>query len=427
MSTTLYDLLVSMSKRLGRYETGIATAASGTRLTDAASFTEGSGFWTGGTIFIDYIEAETAHVEVDGNIFTDALQTFQVPVDTAMYSAQVRMAKKGHPAGYVSGFLKATYNGVPTGVALATSTNQIKDADLTKDMAWVTFTFATYALSSFSRYALDLGTDTGETTGNAFLFGGPTTIADYPSGTAYTMNGAGTYSSLVGDAELSIGINGHVFVDVGKARRQSVKISSYTGSGVFNFPLVQGVPATGTDFLVTHRRVPRSFMLEAVNTALRSFGPIVKENEDLTVVASQVDYTLPEALQSEKIVQVWLEQDGADEPYWPVPDGWWRVEAGNALRFQSVGDFTAGRTIRLVYYGDHDEMDSDDDVLSPEVNAEYVLNRALAECWLHLHRIEGIPEYERHANLQLQMAEGQRRVDRPRRIGGQLRSRQYTR
>jgi hypothetical protein len=52
--------------------------------------------------------------------------------------------------------------------------------------------------------------------------------------------------------------------------KQSRKIISSTATGIFAYATISPLPTTGATFTVIHKRVPRSVMLEALNTAIKA-------------------------------------------------------------------------------------------------------------------------------------------------------------
>lgn len=425
---TLYDLMLSVAKRLGRFETGLATAASGTQMTDAVSFTEGSGFWTGGCIFISPTEPESVICELDGVPVYAVGQTFRVTVNTSVATMSVRLRKRGQPQGTVSCYIYDCGYGMPT-TLLATSTTTKVESDLTNDFEWYDFTFSPACdLTALHTYAVTfVASEPSIYIDNDFEFGGPTATDAYTSGQAIQKLFGGVWLAISGTKDLSFKVNGTEYVNSSSVPGQSARISAHNAGGVFQYPLLQYTPAAGAEFCVTHKRVSRAILMEAVNTAVKGYGEIAVENESLYIVGAQVDYALPTAVQGQRVVGCWIEQQNDGLPYYEVPAGYWWIDAGRYLRFRSVDNFAAGKKIRLLYYGQHETMDQDQDDLSPDISSAFVLDRAIAECWLHLHRIEGLPEYERHANLQLQLAAEDRRLQTGRRLSGQLRGRQFMR
>ncbi len=252
----------------------------------------------------------------------------------------------------------------------------------------------------------------------------------YKDGTA-TAASATTVTDATFNETADYWIGGTVLLETtngSTACKQSARITDSTAAGVLTFgTLPAPVPTTGATFLAISKRCPRSRILQAINGALRECGNIQKISESLTIVAGQLDYTLPTDCQNRKIAQVWIEPTLSTEPYMPIDNDLWWADAGNKLRFVSVANYDSGATIRILYEAAATAIDSDDDTLPVTIPYDYLLHKATASCLQYLLMKERSARVQEQLNLELQLAEEALRRNPIRHASGQVRGGAYAR
>ena len=117
-------------------------------------------------------------------------------------------------------------------------------------------------------------------------------------------------------------------------------------------------PEVGDEFLVYKSQFSLGQFLGAINQALHGIY-VLKEDESLSVVDDQDEYTLPAGVSDVRVVEL-LDAEGefaAEFQHWEEQDG--------VLRFDTYIPSTGqASTLRLKYVGAHDRIDELSDVVS---------------------------------------------------------------
>ena len=127
-------------------------------------------------------------------------------------------------------------------------------------------------------------------------------------------------------------------------------------------------PAATDEYSVSSPRFPMDVVKQQVNFALRQLGEIPLEDETLSTVASQTEYTLPSGVSDRNLAQVLVSQlsTSGDRRKRQLLD--WYARPDGILVFRSQPD--SGMEITLMYMGAHPALTAYGSTLSEFVHTE---------------------------------------------------------
>jgi len=204
-------------------------------------------------------------------------------------------------------------------------------------------------------------------------------INEVRDGSATSTTGASPTTltdSAVANLEADDWYNGGVlWFRSGNHANKTATITDYTGaSGVYTFATPgAGVITSGDTYSACKGTFSRQTMVQAINRAFGSIGPVdqVYENASLVIVADAETVTLPSNVFNVKQVRL-ADNDASPFSYGDAITGW--REVGGVLYFDTdsipSAQGTTGNQIQLLYCTTHASVTLDADVIADAINPE---------------------------------------------------------
>jgi hypothetical protein len=135
-------------------------------------------------------------------------------------------------------------------------------------------------------------------------------------------------------------------------------------------------------YAIANRRYPLDMLKQKINNVLYMGGDIPVEDQSLTTVANQLEYTLPDGVAATDLRQVLVATTTtANAPHWrPVVN--WDVEyadAGSIGKLCLEYELPAGYTLALKYATPHGELSDATDTLHDAIHGDRVVYQACAD------------------------------------------------
>ena len=131
---------------------------------------------------------------------------------------------------------------------------------------------------------------------------------------------------------------------------------------LITFNPVTYAPAAGDRYFAMRAEYSRADLVSAINQVLEDIKALPQENQSLTTVSGQEEYTLPAGVSDIRRVYI---SNAVSAPYGWYEHYWWSEPQNGKLRFDgSHTPSTAGMLIRLVYCGGLTPVVNDSDTIS---------------------------------------------------------------
>jgi hypothetical protein len=140
--------------------------------------------------------------------------------------------------------------------------------------------------------------------------------------------------------------------------------------------------AAGDSILLATPKVKLAQMIQAVNDGLTNLGTISLVDTSLATVAAQREYALPVGLKIKRVLDVLMQtklNDSDDNRYMSIFGNirFFPAAPGSTGIIETMGDYPAGRTLKIVYEGTHPTLNAFRDKVSETIQEELAVAAAM--------------------------------------------------
>ena len=207
-----------------------------------------------------------------------------------------------------------------------------------------------------------------------------TTLAEAMLGTARACGGTyqgvatgGSTTTLVDSANSepdNYFLGGCIWFLSGNNAGKSAQITGWDdGTHTFTFATQSGACAAGDRYAAVSVDYPRWLLMQAVNQALQEIGEIPTNNDTVTTVAGQQEYTLPAGVARVCRLEI---ANASAAPYDFTIHMHWKERNGKLYITPGWEMAETGRVMRLWYNAAHAELTADADVVNGALPLELV-------------------------------------------------------